>query len=126
MDSQKVPTADIGEESLTNFYQLVESGFNDTRVLNFTTCIDLNDDTLTGIQLTLWSEEYQVPLSLDPIGYLESNCRTLTLDGGGIDSVKASFSQEKSQVNAVQFEKGGRTVSYGKLIPESVKVWNFT
>ena len=92
MDAQKVPTADIGEESLTNFYQLVESGFNDTRVLNFTTCIDKNDDTLTGVQLTLWSEEYQVPLSLDPIGYLDSNCRTLTLDGGGIDSINASFS----------------------------------
>lgn len=96
-----VPTADIGE-SVGNFDQLVEFAFNDTRVLNFTTCLDDNDDTLTGLQLTLWSQEFQTPLSLDPIGSVKTNpCRTLTLVGGGIEAIRASFSQEKQKVNAV-------------------------
>ena len=119
-----VPRAEIGNATSSET-QLTQSASTDMRPLNFTTCVD-EDDVLAGIQFTLWSEETQTALELPPLGTLAGACRSLTLDGGGIEAMRASFSQEGTRVNAIHYFKGGSKVTFGTLLPNGFTEWNFT
>ena len=95
------------------------------RLLNFTTCVD-DGDALAGLQFTLWSEETQSAFELSALGTIDGTCRTLTLEGGGIEAIRASFSQEDQRVNAIHYYKGGTKVTFGTLLPNGFTEWNFT
>ena len=52
--NELVPRADIGD-AFSNEDELVQGAFNDSRVANFTICIDDNQK-LVGVQFNLYSE----------------------------------------------------------------------
>ena len=93
-----VPRAEIGDEISNAEALMLNTTYNDSRVLNFTTCVELGgeSDVLTGVQFTLWSEVYREETVLPPIGTMSDSrgfsCRTLTLDGD-IQFMRASFDQ---------------------------------
>ena len=122
--SEPVPRAEIGNAT-SNEEQLAQSASTDMRPLNFTTCVD-DSGVLSGVQFTLWSEETQTALELAPLGTLDGACRSLTLEGGGIEAIRASFSQEDQRVNAIHYFKGGSKVTFGTLLPNGFTEWNFT
>ena len=50
----------------------------------------------------------------------------MTLEGGGIEKIRASFSQEDLTVNAIHYYKGGNKVEYGTLLENGFTEWVFS
>ena len=92
---EAVPKAEIGD-AFSNTDQIVLNAHDDSRVTEFTTCVD-KSDMLVGVQFVLYSEENEATLRLDPLGRVEGDdivCRTLELTSP-FDKIRASFLQEK-------------------------------
>ena len=127
--NELVPRAEIGD-SISNAEVLMQTTtYNDSRVLNFTTCIEIQEesDVLIGVQITLWSEVYREATVLPPIGTItDSSCRTLTLENGGIEFMRASFDQTQMRVNALRYDKNGTKIEYGELGENGYTDWAFT
>lgn len=57
---------------------------------------------------------------------MTGDCRTLTLEGGGFEKIRASFSQDEARVNAIRFDKDGKKIEYGELTDNGYTEWTFT
>ena len=50
----------------------------------------------------------------------------MTLEGGGIEKIRASFDQEDLTVNAIHYYKGESKVEFGTLLENGYTEWVFS
>ena len=87
-------TKSVGDnqgEKFSNLAQIEELGSDRFTLKAFKTC-ENGSKNLLGIQFTIVDKDDETnEIELEPIGTISGICRTLTVEGGPIDKIKASY-----------------------------------
>ena len=89
----------------SNYDEIVELGASNYTFYSFTTCVN-EDEDMIGTLYTL-SDSNGTNTNLTAIGNMTGTCQTITLTGGPIERLKASYSTSSESVSSIRYVRDG-------------------